>query len=74
MDLGYRCDYCQNPVDPKSSGVYRRAIGWVKNNKGTPTGLVMPEPAVGWACATCIDYRRLKRSSGPGAGQASLFG
>lgn len=70
---GYLCDFCQQPIDPKSTGVYRRAIGWVKNNKGTPTGLTFPEAAVGWACGVCIDLERLRRRGKSPDGQSSLF-
>lgn len=66
------CDFCAVPIDPKIHACYRRVLAWVpyrQNSLGTTTSLA--EPAIGWACTGCVDYR--KGRGGPSPDQPNLF-
>ena len=70
MDI--TCEFCDDPLDTKKIGNYRRVVGWVQNRKqGGGNSITLSSEPTGWAHGTCID---ILKSQGPISGSSdSLF-
>lgn len=60
------CEFCDEDLDPKKIGNYRRVVGWVQNRKqGGGNSITLASDPTGWAHRTCIDTLK---SRGPISG------
>lgn len=57
-----RCFYCLDPVDPQSSFVWHRVIGWerkaVAKSRRSGSDIALREPRDEYACNACISRLR----------------
>lgn len=64
------CAFCDEPVDPQARSTHQRVTGWEKRRtQGGANQIILREPLLEFAHATCIDERKL----GVIPNQANLF-
>jgi len=63
------CEFCDQPVDVRSTGVFQHTSGWVMNRTGGGGhGVSLPERANRWAHGHCVEGMTKR-----GTAQAGLF-
>lgn len=57
------CEFCQKPVDTKTTGAYRKVIGWAQIRKqGGSNSITMASEALAWAHGSCIEQEKRRGS------------
>ncbi len=49
------CEFCNEPVDTRANGSYKRVVGWVQNKGGA---IALPSAPIGWAHYSCIETEK----------------